>query len=186
MNFSVTSCHPPMFDGAHLRGHSAAVVLRTMLMVSLGLYSQYWLLVHVSGFQSPLSTLLCMLVCRAMFSMPYIHVNIFQHIGLDMFSPTRRPKRIYQMTHGVLNLPRNPLLDWVFGHSLINCHVKPVVSRYLTEKKLPYQQDSYRSRLRLFFHRYQELMVFAPPITELVGLKTLKSFIHNTLTQSHI
>ncbi|XP_059180464.1 fatty acid desaturase 6-like [Centropristis striata] len=177
----------PLVALAHLRGHSAAVVLRTMLMVSLGLYSQYWLLVHVSGFQSPLSTLLCMLVCRAMFSMPYIHVNIFQHIGLDMFSPTRRPKRIYQMTHGVLNLPRNPLLDWVFGHSLINCHVehhlfpflsdnmclkvKPVVSRYLTEKKLPYQQDSYRSRLRLFFHRYQELMVFAPPITELVGVQ---------------
>lgn len=47
-----------------------------------------------------------------------------QHIGLDMFSPTRRPKRIYQMTHGVLNLPRNLLLDWMFGHSLINCHVE--------------------------------------------------------------
>lgn len=47
-----------------------------------------------------------------------------QHIGLDMFSPTRRPKRIYQMSHGVLNLPRNLLLDWMFGHSLINCHVE--------------------------------------------------------------
>lgn len=47
-------------------------------MVSLGLYSQYWLLIHVSGFQSPFTALLCMLVCRAMFSVPYIHVNIFQ------------------------------------------------------------------------------------------------------------
>lgn len=164
----------------------------------------------------------------------------FQHIGLPMFSPTRRPKRIYQMTHGVLNLPRNPVLDWTFGHSLISCHVehhlfpflsdnmclkvgngvffayvvdtiecflvesavivllptllesscpsvhvencpcvfvpptlqvKPVVSKYLTEKQLPYQEDSYVSRLSLFFHRYQELMVFAPPITELVGVQ---------------
>lgn len=47
-------------------------------MVTLGLYSQYWLLINVSGFQSPLTALLCMLVCRAMFSVPYIHVNIFQ------------------------------------------------------------------------------------------------------------
>lgn len=47
-----------------------------------------------------------------------------QHIGLPMFSPNCRPKRIYQMSHGVLNLPRNLLLDWTFGHSLINCHVE--------------------------------------------------------------
>ncbi|TMS21963.1 Fatty acid desaturase 6 [Larimichthys crocea] len=177
----------PLVALAHLKGHSLAHIVRTIMMVTLGLYSQYWLLIHVSGFLSPLSALLCMLVCRAMFSVPYIHVNIFQHIGLHMFSPTRRPKRIYQMTHGVLNLPRNFLLDWTFGHSLINCHVehhlfpflsdhmclkvKPVVSKYLTEKKLPYQQDSYLSRLNLFFHKYQELMVFAPPITELVGVQ---------------
>ena len=63
---------------AHLKEHSAAHVARTVLMVTLGLYSQYWLLIHVSGFLSPLSALLCMLVCRAMFSVPYIHVNIFQ------------------------------------------------------------------------------------------------------------
>ncbi|XP_068455419.1 fatty acid desaturase 6 [Clinocottus analis] len=177
----------PLVALAHLRGHAPALVVRTVLMVSLGLYSQYWLLIHVSGFLSPLSALLCMLACRAMFSVPYIHVNIFQHIGLDMFSPTSRPKRIYQMTHGVLNLPRNPLLDRLFGHSLINCHVehhlfpslsdnmclkvKPVVSRYLSERRLPYHEDGYLSRLSLFFHRYQELMVLVPPITELVGVQ---------------
>ncbi|XP_036408958.1 fatty acid desaturase 6-like [Megalops cyprinoides] len=177
----------PLVALSHLRGHSLAHALRTVLMVSLGLYSQYWLLIHVSGFQSPARALLCMLLCRALYSLPYIHVNIFQHIGLPMFSPTQRPKRIHQMTHGVLNLPRNPLLDWTFGHSLISCHVehhlfpflsdnmclkvKPVVSRYLREKKLPYQEDSYLSRLHLFFNKYQELMVFAPPITELVGVQ---------------
>ncbi|XP_041829765.1 fatty acid desaturase 6 isoform X2 [Melanotaenia boesemani] len=177
----------PLVALAQLKGHSLALVVRTVLMVTLGLYSQYWLLINVSGFRSAFSALLCMLVCRAMFSVPYIHVNIFQHIGLPMFSPTRRPKRIYQMTHGVLNLPRNLLLDWTFGHSLINCHVehhlfpflsdnmclkvKPVVSKYLTEKQLPYQEDSYLSRLHLFFHKYQELMVFAPSITELVGVQ---------------
>lgn len=49
--------------------------------------------------------------------------------------------------------------------------VKPVVSKYLAEKELPYQEDGYLSRLTLFFHKYQELMVFAPPITELVGVQ---------------
>ncbi|CAK6965042.1 fatty acid desaturase 6 [Scomber scombrus] len=177
----------PLVALAHLKGNSLAHVVRTVLMITLGLYSQYWLLINVSGFNSPLGALLCMLICRNMFSVPYIHVNIFQHIGLPMFSPTGRPKRIYQMTHGVLNLPRNPVLDWVFGHSLINCHVehhlfpflsdymclkvKPVVSKYLTERKLPYQEDSYFSRLSVFFHKYQELMVFAPAITELVGVQ---------------
>ncbi|CAB1338619.1 unnamed protein product [Coregonus sp. 'balchen'] len=97
------------------------------LMVFLGFYSQYWLLIHVSGFQGPYSSLLCMLLCRAMFSIPYIHVNVFQ--------------------------------------------VKPIVSQYLKEKELPYQEDRYFSRLQLFFHKYQELMVFAPPITELVGVQ---------------
>lgn len=177
----------PLAALSQLRGHSLVQVLKTVSMVALGMYSQYWLLIHVSGFQSTFSTLLCMLVCRAMFSLPYIHVNIFQHIGLPMFSSTSRPKRIYQMTHGVLNLPRNPLLDWVFGHSLINCHVehhlfpflsdnmclkvKPLVSRYLKEKELPYQEDTYLSRLKLFFHKYQEFMVYAPSITELVGVQ---------------
>ncbi|XP_048844198.1 fatty acid desaturase 6 [Brienomyrus brachyistius] len=177
----------PVVALGQLRRQSAAQSLRTVLMVALGLYSQYWLLLNASGFRSPGGALLCMLVCRALFSVPYIHVNIFQHIGLSMFSPTNRPKRIYQMTYGVLNLPRNPLLDWTFGHSLISCHVehhlfpslsdnmclkvKPIVSKYLKEKKLPYQEDSYLSRLHLFFHKYQELMVFAPPITELVGVQ---------------
>lgn len=73
--------HCDWFSGlsvAHLRGHSLGLIFRTALTVSLGLYSQYWLLVHVSGFRSPLSALFCMLVCRAMFAVPYIHVNIFQ------------------------------------------------------------------------------------------------------------
>lgn len=60
-------------------------------------------------------------------------VCVRQHIGLDMFSPTRRPKRIYQMTHGVLNLPRNLLLDWMFGHSLINCHVEHHLFPFLSD-----------------------------------------------------
>uniref|UniRef100_A0A672HU13 Fatty acid desaturase 6 n=1 Tax=Salarias fasciatus TaxID=181472 RepID=A0A672HU13_SALFA len=176
----------PLVALAHLRGRGAAAGSRTVAMMALGLLSQYWLLVRVSGFRAP-GALLCMLLCRALFSIPYIHVNVFQHVGLPVFSPSRRPRRILQMSHGVLNLHRIPLLDWTFGHSLISCHVehhlfpflsdhmclkvKPVVSRFLMEKQLPYQEDGYLSRLRLFYRRYQELMVLAPPITELVGVQ---------------
>lgn len=49
---------------------------------------------------------------------------LLQHIGLPMFAADRKPKRIHLMSLGVLNLPRNALLDWAFGHSLISCHVE--------------------------------------------------------------
>ncbi|XP_074870804.1 pre-mRNA splicing regulator USH1G isoform X1 [Carettochelys insculpta] len=161
--------------------------LRTLCCMCLGLYTHYWLLVNVSGFQSVWSALFCMLITRSLLAHPYIHVNIFQHIGLPMFSADKKPKRIHLMSLGVLNLPRNALLDWSFGHSIISCHVehhlfpnlsdnmclkiKPLVSQYLKKKKLPYNEDSYMSRLRLFLHSYEELMVHAPPITELVGIQ---------------
>ncbi|KAM9716620.1 fatty acid desaturase 6 isoform 2-T2 [Menidia menidia] len=177
----------PLVALAHLGALPPGVALRTLLLVVLGLGSQFWLLVRVSGF-GPLGALVCMLVCRGLFSVPYVHVNIFQHIGLPMFCPTRRPQRIQQMSHGVLNLPRNRVLDWTFGHSLVSCHVehhlfpslsdhmclkvKPLVSGFLRQKQLPYQEDGYLSRLHLFYHQYQQLMVEAPPITELLGLAT--------------
>lgn len=49
--------------------------------------------------------------------------------------------------------------------------IKPIVSQYLKQKKLPYNEDTYSSRLWLFLQRYEELMVHAPPITELVGIQ---------------
>lgn len=47
-----------------------------------------------------------------------------QHIGLPMFSLKTKPRRIHMMSLGVLNLPRHPVLDWAFGHSIISCHVE--------------------------------------------------------------
>ncbi|XP_078506940.1 fatty acid desaturase 6 [Lissotriton helveticus] len=161
--------------------------LRTLGLICLGLCGHCALLLVVSGFQTLGSALLCMFLTRAVLAVPFIHVNIFQHIGLAMFAPEERPKRILQMSHGVLNLSRNHLLDWTFGHSLISCHVehhlfphlsdnmclkiKPIVSKYLLDKKLPYHEDTYLSRLQLFLDRYEELMVHLPPITQLVGIQ---------------
>ncbi|XP_072339084.1 fatty acid desaturase 6 [Scyliorhinus torazame] len=162
-------------------------IIRTFLTITLGMCAHCWLLVQVSGFQSLFSAFPCMMLYKAIYSIPYVHVNIFQHIGLAMFSPMKKPKRIYQMAYGVLNLPRNMLLDWTFGHSLINCHVehhlfpklsdnmclkvKPIVSKYFKQHNIPYNEDGYLSRLRLFIDKYEELMVDAPRLTELVGIQ---------------
>ncbi|CAH6776392.1 fatty acid desaturase 6 [Phodopus roborovskii] len=177
----------PLVALERLRKEELRVALRTLSFISLGLYSQYWLLLNVSGFKSPSSALACMLLARSLLAHPYLHVNIFQHIGLPMFSLDKKPRRIHMMSLGVLNLPRQPVLDWAFGHSLISCHVehhlfpwlsdhmclkvKPLVSKFLHDKQLPYNEDSYVARFRLFLSHYEEFMVHAPSITELVGMQ---------------
>ncbi|KAM4843265.1 fatty acid desaturase 6 [Thomomys bottae] len=177
----------PLVALERLRKVEPRLALRSLGLISLGLYSQYWLFLNVSGFKSPSSALACMLLTRSLLAHPYLHVNIFQHLGLPMFAPDKKPSRIYMMSLGVLNLPRLPLLDWAFGHSLISCHVehhlfpwlsdnmclkvKPLVSQFLREKRLPYNEDSYLARFRLFLSHYEEFMVHVPPITELVGMQ---------------
>lgn len=49
--------------------------------------------------------------------------------------------------------------------------VKPLVSKFLHDKQLPYNEDSYLARFQLFLSHYEEFMVHAPSITELVGLQ---------------
>ncbi|KAG9473631.1 fatty acid desaturase 6 [Eleutherodactylus coqui] len=157
--------------------------LHSFFWIVLGLWSHFQLLVHASGL-SYSSALGCMFLSRALLAIPFIHVNIFQHIGLPMFTLSNHPRRLQLMTNSVLNLPRNPLLDWVFGHSIISCHmehhlfphlsdhmclkVKPLVSKYVRDHNLPYHEDTYMSRLHLFLSNYNELMVLAPPIAQLV------------------
>ncbi|XP_040291649.1 fatty acid desaturase 6 [Bufo bufo] len=157
--------------------------MRSLFCMAFGLWSHFQLLVHASGL-SYSSALGCMFLSRALLAIPFIHVNIFQHIGLPMFSPSNRPHRLQLMTNAVLNLPRNPILDWAFGHSIINCHVehhlfphlsdnmclkvKPLVSKYVCDHNMPYHEDTYMSRLHLFLSNYNELMVQAPPIAHLV------------------
>ena len=109
------------------------------------------------------------------------------HPRQSMYDVKKRPKRLYQMASSALSLPRNPLLDFSFGHSVISCHVehhlfprlsdnmclkiKPVVSSYLKSNGLPYHEAPYLSQLWKFYNNYDELMVKAPPITELIGIQ---------------
>ena len=70
------------------------------------------------------------------------------------------------MGRGLPPVPaQRPLLLPIFRQ------VKPVVSGFLHEKQLPYNEDSYLARFRLFLSHYEEFMVQTPPITELVGLQ---------------
>lgn len=61
-----------------LRKVRLGAALRALGLISLGLYSHYWLLRHVSGFRSPASALACMLCTRSLLAHPYLHVNVFQ------------------------------------------------------------------------------------------------------------
>ena len=63
------------------------------------------------------------------------------------------------------------LQSWLNGSLPDLWQVKPVVSQFLQEKQLPYNEDTYLTRFRLFLSHYEELMVQTPPITELVGLQ---------------
>lgn len=60
-----------------LKGQSPFQIVRSVFCICLGFFSQYYLLRCVSGLSCG-SSLAVMLLCRAMFSLPYIHVNIFQ------------------------------------------------------------------------------------------------------------
>ena len=153
---------------------------------SLGYALNFCMFYYGAGF-SVLGAVVCLFSVRVLLSIPYIHVNIFQHIGLPMYDVNKRPKRLQQMAWSVLNLPRNPVLDYCFGHAIVSCHVehhlfpqlsdnmclkvKPLVSSYLKSHGLPYNEDTYMSRLKKFYDEYEELMVQLPPITDFVGIQ---------------
>nr|KAG5714271.1 hypothetical protein BaRGS_018488 [Batillaria attramentaria] len=104
-----------------------------------------------------------------------------------MFTREKLPKKLYQMSTGVLNLSRNAVLDYCFGHSIISCHiehhlfprlsdqqclaVKTLVRRFLKENGMAYNEATYTDRLMVFLRRYKQLMVNAPPISHFVGIQ---------------
>ena len=179
----------PLFNtpiGVSLLAGRWLSIARLLCVTSAGYIVHFCMFSYVAGL-SFLGTILCMFTVRSVFAIPYIHVNIFQHIGLPMYDIKKRPKRLYQLASAALNLPRNPLLDYSFGHSIISCHVehhlfprlsdnmclkiKPVVSSYLKNNGLPYNEATYLGQLKKFYKEYDELMVKAPPITELIGIQ---------------
>lgn len=156
------------------------------LLAFLGLASQT-LLVMAAAKLSAVKAVLVLLLSRCVMEIPYLHINIFQHIGLPMYDKNNKPPRLHLMANGALNLTRTWLLDLNFGHSLINCHtehhlfpqlsdnmclkIKPAVQEYLQRYGLPYHEKDYTERLHYFIKNYKDLMVKMPPITEFVGIQ---------------
>ena len=161
-------------------------IAKLLCVASAGYFIHFCMFHYVAGL-SLSGSILCMVSTRSVLAIPYIHVNIFQHIGLPMYDIKNRPKRLHQLASAALNLPRNPLLDYSFGHSIVSCHVehhlfprlsdnmclkiKPLVSSYLKNNGLPYNEATYIAQLTKFYKEYDELMVKAPPITELIGIQ---------------
>lgn len=117
----------------------------------------------------------------------FLHVNIFQHIGLSRFSEKNRPALINHMPHTCLNLRQTQILSAVFGHSIVDCHVehhlvpklsdnmclelRPVVTQFLKDNSLPYHEDTYVGRLKYLLEKFETLMMDAPQITHHVGIQ---------------
>ncbi|CAD5115080.1 unnamed protein product [Dimorphilus gyrociliatus] len=160
-------------------------VLQYLLWSTLGLVAHF-LPLYYFGY-SIAACLFLIFASKSVFTVPYIHINIFQHIGLPMYSNEARPPRVYQMSTGVLNLRKNLILDLVFGPALIDCHVehhlfpklsdsmcfriKPLVKEYMKENNLPYHESDYSERFFAFMQDYQRLMKDAPPITHFIGIQ---------------
>ncbi|XP_033119430.1 fatty acid desaturase 6-like [Anneissia japonica] len=166
-------------------GKNKAAIKCALVMIC-GLVAFIYILQVFSG-MSARKAFLTIFASRALTSPSYIHVNIFQHIGMPMYSQQNRPPRAVLMSTGVLNLNGAWILDIIFGHSLISCHlehhlfphisdnmcriVKPLVREHVLQNGLPYNVDSYWNRLKLFYKQYDRLMVNAPPITKYVGIQ---------------
>lgn len=160
-------------------------VLKYLLWSTLGL-ATHFLPLYCYGY-STISCIFLIFASKSVFTVPYIHINIFQHIGLPMYSNDARPPRIYQMSTGVLNLRKNVLLDLVFGPALIDCHlehhlfpklsdsmcfrIKPLVKEFMDENDLPYHESDYSERFFAFMKDYKQLMKDAPPITHFIGIQ---------------
>lgn len=184
--WAIPALHPLVSIAGLIQKRALGGLLSYFIISGSGFALFIFLLMKVSNFSLG-GALLCIYMSRGFFSIPYLHVNIFQHIGLSMYSEKSKPVRIYQMATGVLNLPKNIILSYAFGHSIISCHVEhhlfprlsdnmclkiqPIVSKFLKENNLPYHQDTYMGRMKYFLEKYETLMVQAPPITHFVGIQ---------------
>ncbi|KAJ7385585.1 fatty acid biosynthetic process [Desmophyllum pertusum] len=66
-------------------------IARLLCLATAGYVMHFCLFRYVAGL-SIFGSILCMFTTRSVFYIPYIHVNIFQHIGLPMYDVKKRPQ----------------------------------------------------------------------------------------------
>jgi len=161
-------------------------LLRFIVCFCIGTYGFIMFTCYLANV-GPITSVVLVLTYRSFMMIPFIHFNIFQHIGLPMWSNTEKPARMYQMTASCINITSNFWLNAVFGPSLTTCHIehhlfprlsdslclkiKPAVKEFVMKAGLPYNETSYWERLSIFHEKYDELMVYAPPVTHFIGFQ---------------
>lgn len=169
-----------------LESKNLYALIKFIVGFCIGTYLSTCFISYISGFGFINSLYICFLY-RSVMIIPYIHINVFQHIGLPMWTNENKPIRMYQMTSGCINIHCNSLMNFVFGPTLMSCHiehhlfprlsdslclkVQPKVKEFIKKAGLPYNETDYCERLSIFHKKYSELMVHAPPITHFIGLQ---------------
>ena len=82
-----------------LVGHIWQSKARILCITLAGYVMHFCLFQNVAGL-SILGAILCNISVHTVFAIPYIYVNIFQHIGLPMYDVRKRPKGLASQAQG--------------------------------------------------------------------------------------
>lgn len=145
----------------------------SLLVIYLVVQALGWVF-HVSVFVLFVSwpwAILCAVIMRALFAPAFMHIAIFNHIGLPELD--RKPAWLPHQTVTTRNLKRNIWLDVFGGNAFIECHVehhlfpnvsnhllakiRPTVREFLRKHGYEYIEEGYLACLKNCFKNYHKI-----------------------------
>lgn len=128
--------------------------------------------VAVFAFMVPLPwAIVCAVLMRAGFAPAFMHIAVFNHIGLPELD--RKPAWLPHQTVTTRNLKRNLVLDMIGGNAFIECHVehhlfpnvsnhllakiRPTVRQFLHERGYTYTEEGYFACLKHCLANYHKI-----------------------------
>lgn len=163
----------------HLRSKPKDLLLFLVLQ-TLG----YAFFIALLAFTFPLwQAVILVLVLRALFAPVFLHLAIFNHIGLEHFE--EQPAWLPHQTITTRNVKDNWFLAGIGGNSLVHCHiehhlfpslschmlkkVRPIVKTFLANHNYNYHEDGYYACLKKSLKHYKHIFGTSPiPFDELV------------------
>lgn len=177
----------PVFAEAWIIGSSIQYhlkhpgLLRWLLLTVAGFALQAWPFASTLGW--PLA-LIYVYGIRTVFAPLFMHLAVFNHIGLDF--PTERDEWVRHQLHTTRNVSWNWFLAGFGGNAFLDTHlehhvfphlsnhmlvaVRPVLKDYCQSNAIEYRETSYLGVLKECLDGYQHLMDQANCITEANGL----------------
>lgn len=120
---------------------------------------------------------LCFFIMRLLWSPVFMHMAVFNHIGLE--TPETRLPWLPHQTMTTRNLKPNLLLIGMGGHAFTDFHIEhhlfprmsdhmttkiaPIVKKYVAKEGYKYSEQSYMSCLKNCLKYYKELFKYGPP-----------------------